>query len=164
MSPVAPADPGGMDRGRTLHGAMDGLLALAEGPVAAAFRDATSGGYEPTVSRYRPFKPNAPAIWHERRPSRVAPVDLGWDRTELYLAVTLAVFHRDGQTEGEDLEKALDAAQTIYRVASHTRGALNWAHRVEITNLEPPTPTAINAVPLLTGGIVLRVELDAPRQ
>jgi hypothetical protein len=164
VSPVVVPDPSGMDRGRTLNGAMDGLMTLAEGPVATAFREAMARRRAPKVTRYRPLKPNAPAIWHERRPGRVDPVDTAHDRSELYVAVILALEHADGTTDGEQLEIAADAAQAIYRRELRKRGAVNWVHQARLVNIEPPTPTVIDQVALMTTGLVIRVRIDAPNQ
>jgi hypothetical protein len=157
-------DPAGMSRGQTLNGVMDGLMALAEGPVAAAFKAATAKQRTPQVTRYRPIKPNVPAIWHERRPGRVDPADTAHDMSEIYVAVTLAIAHGDANSSGDWLEQAVDAAQAIYRTELRKRGALNWVHHARLTNLEPPTPTVIDGVELLTAGLVIRLRLLAPNQ
>jgi hypothetical protein len=153
-----------MARGETLNGVMDGLLDLAAGPVADALKAASTRSQTVKVTRYQPRKPNAPAIWHERRPGRNDLIDTEHDQTELYVAVILALKHGEQDTESEELERAIDAALAIYREALSQRGALNWVHRADVTGLEPPTPTEINGVPLLTSGIVLRLRIVASRR
>lgn len=160
MSPVSTTDPDQTARGRTLSGLMDGLAELTGGPVAEAF--AAAVGEDPEVTRYQPISPNVPAIWHERRPSRNDFADTGHDRTELYIAVILALKHEDGDTEGALLERAVDAAEDIYRRTLRARHPL--IHEARIVNLEPPTPTTIGGIALLTSGIVLRARLLKPNR
>jgi hypothetical protein len=156
-------DPDGMARGTTLNGVMDSLAELAAGSVADALKAADPQHRVVQVTRYMPRRPNAPAIWHERRPGRNAAVDTAHDRAEVYVAVILALNHGEQDLEAIALERAIDAALDVYRQAVAQRGALNNVHRADVTNLEPPTPTVINDVPLLTSGIVLRLRIDARR-
>lgn len=146
------------DHVTTLAGVMDQLMLLARGDVAAAVKDAT--GATPKVTRYQPRQPNGPAIWHERRSSPTNEPDTEFVRDTLNLAVIFAVHHSDGDAEAIPLEAMLDRARVIYDTESKKSRPLGGVHYARRAFLEPPTPTWIDGVPLLTSGIVLQIRIE----
>lgn len=142
----------------SIEGVMDALSTVAEGPVAAALQERT--GRRPQVRRYRPRRPNTPAVWHERRPSRAVEPDISTVRDVLTLAVILAVRHGEEDVESLPLEQALDDARAIYDDEARGRYPLGGVHRLRRVALEAPTPTLIDDVPLLTSGVVLEIQIE----